>query len=151
MKQPLWAAVSVTESYRIVPPLAAMESVTLVAKPKGEGIEFKFDAKSKNGPAMADTVAMVNRGVGQAKTEMGRQIDSMPIAEMKQVMQSVVKMMDTIKCQADEKDAARGTLTGEIEMSPSSLIGSMLGSFGGFSERTGNAPDVIPNDVKDNK
>jgi hypothetical protein len=127
--QPMWGAVQMTPNYRQVPPLAALEWLTLVGRPKGKGVSFRVDAKSQNGEGMGRTVGMVNQGVGQAKAELKRNAEQVP-PQFRQMLTVVLKVMESIEVKQDEKDPTRASLTGDLDAPPLSLVGTLMGVFG---------------------
>lgn len=141
--QPMWGAVHVTGNYRQVPPLEALEWLTLVGRPKGKGVSFRLDAKGQNGEGMGRTVGMVTQGVGQAKAELRQNAEQVP-PQFRQMLTVVLKLVESIEVRQDERDPTRAALTGNLDAPPLSLVGTIMGGFGVQSTEVVPAPQPVP-------
>ena len=126
--QPVWGAVHMTPNYRQAPPLAALESLTLVGRAKDQGVSFRVDAKGENGEGIGRTVGMVNQGVGQARADLKRNAEQAP-PQYKPMVTTLLKLMESVEAQRDPQDPTRATATGELDAPPLSIMGAFLGSL----------------------
>ncbi|HEX8914419.1 MAG TPA: hypothetical protein VF796_18875, partial [Humisphaera sp.] len=143
-KAPLWAVMKVTQPMREAPVLGSMEWLTLTSTRKGEaGLSFKIEGKAGNADEATKAIGMVLGGVGEAKREMAREAErgaqNMP-APVKEMMKTAQKLLESIKCDADPADASLARMTGDLDVPPTSLLGTMFAMFFGFRSEMHEAP-----------
>lgn len=139
LKQPMWGAMHVTPAYKQLPVFGSLDSLTLSGTMKQNLLSFRFDATGQNEASVREAVAMVSQGVAQMKAMMQQANQEPPQAGMKPMLDSMLKLANSLKVQADPADGTKATLTGEFDAPPQMLLGAL---FGGFASAGHAEPQV---------
>jgi hypothetical protein len=105
-KQPLWAAMIVSDNYRQAPQLAAFDSMTMVAKPTEDGMKYEARAAGKDADAVKSAVDQFTTLINDARGELTQQATQTPSA------QPLADFLNSIELKADGTNA---TATGVIK------------------------------------
>ena len=105
-KQPIWAAMFVSDNYRQAPQLASFDSLTMVAKPTDGGMKYEGKATGKDADAVKSAVDQFNTLINEARGELTQQATQTPSA------QPLADFMNSIELKADGTNA---TGTGVIK------------------------------------
>jgi hypothetical protein len=105
-KQPLWAAMIVSDNYRQAPQLAAFDSITMVAKATEDGMKYEAKAAGKDADAVKSAVDQFTTLINDARGELTQQATQTPSA------QPLADFLNSIELKADGTNA---TATGVIK------------------------------------
>jgi hypothetical protein len=99
IKQPAWAVLLVTDSYRQAPPLAPFDNLTVVAKSGDEGLKYEAKAIGKDAEAVKAAVDQFTSLINEGRGEMTREAERAP------TLQPVVDFFNTIELKSDGTNA----------------------------------------------
>src|ERR1051325_912409 len=116
-RQPLWAVMKVTDSYRRASVLAPFDSITLVGQSNAGALDLHIEALGDNANAVKDAVGDVQRGVQQTLGQIKPMLGLMPF------LAPLGAALETVKCSSE---GLKATLTASLKADTTLLMGPLL-------------------------
>jgi hypothetical protein len=146
-RAPLWGAVHVTDAMREAPFFKPLETITLISTQKDGRTHFKLEARGQNGPGVAGVVGMVNQAIDSGKNSIKTGMARNEEPEMKKMMQTVLEMLESIKCESDAADPKHATMTGSLQNPTMMMVLGMFGAVSTEAKPVPAAPPVAPQPI----
>jgi hypothetical protein len=108
-----WVICKVSDSYRQAPAIQPFDTLTLLTTQEKDGVSISLNGAGKDAAAVKGAVDEVNTGLAQAKNELPKMVQQIPM------LKPVNDFVQAVKCEADGKTAS---LTGTYQGDPATLM-----------------------------
>lgn len=134
-KSRAWVICKVSDSYRQAPVIQPFDTLTLLTTQEKDGVSISLNGAGKDAAAVKGAVNQVNVGIAQAKNELPKMMEQIPM------LKPVNDFVQAVKCEADGKNAS---LTGTYQGDPAMLIAMPFMMMTGEAAPRAVQPPIAP-------